>query len=64
MIQADRVLDDEDLIAPFFEALAMRHPKSRSRGPFDPGPFATSLRTSPETPDVAEYRIKLNRPKQ
>ena len=32
MIQADRVLEDEDLIAPFFEALGMRHPKSRSRG--------------------------------
>jgi hypothetical protein len=30
MIQADRVLEDEDLIAPFFEALGMRHPKSRS----------------------------------
>jgi transposase, IS5 family len=32
MIQADRVLEDEDLIAPFFKALGMRHPKSRSRG--------------------------------
>ena len=32
MIQADRVLEDEDLIAPFFEALGKRHPKSRSRG--------------------------------
>ena len=32
MIHADRVLEDEDLIAPFFEALGKRHPKSRSRG--------------------------------
>jgi hypothetical protein len=32
MIQADRALEDEDLIAPFFKALGMRHPKSRSRG--------------------------------
>ena len=32
MTQADRVLEDEDLIAPFFQALSMRHPKSKSRG--------------------------------
>src|SRR5215475_11829840 len=32
MIHADRVLEDEQLIAIFFEALGKRHPKSKSRG--------------------------------
>jgi transposase, IS5 family len=32
MIHADRVLDDEQLITPFFEALGERHPDSKSRG--------------------------------
>jgi transposase, IS5 family len=32
MIHADRLLEDEQLIAIFFEALAKRHPKSKSRG--------------------------------
>jgi transposase, IS5 family len=32
MIHADRVLEDRQLIAIFFEALGKRHPKSKSRG--------------------------------
>ena len=32
MIHADRVLEDRQLIAIFFEALGRRHPKSKSRG--------------------------------
>jgi IS5 family transposase len=32
MIHADRVLEDEQLIAIFFEQLGKRHPKSKSRG--------------------------------
>jgi IS5 family transposase len=32
MRQADRVLDDERLIPPVYEALLKRHPKSRTRG--------------------------------
>src|SRR5215472_10102862 len=32
MRQADRVLDDRQIVAPVYEALARRHPKSRSRG--------------------------------
>ena len=32
MIQADKVLEDEQLVATVCEALARRHPKSRSRG--------------------------------
>jgi transposase, IS5 family len=32
MIHADRVLEDEQLIAIFFEELGKRHPKSKSRG--------------------------------
>jgi IS5 family transposase len=32
MLQADRVLEDEQLIAPVFEALLRRRPKSRTRG--------------------------------
>ena len=32
MKHADRVLDDESIVAIVYEALARRHPKSRSRG--------------------------------
>ena len=32
MIHADQVLGDEQLVATVCEALAKRHPKSRSRG--------------------------------
>ena len=32
MIHADRILDDEQLIAIFYEAMGKRHPKSKSRG--------------------------------
>ena len=32
MIHADEVLEDEQLVATVCEALAQRHPKSRSRG--------------------------------
>src|SRR5882672_8324091 len=32
MEHADRVLDDEHMVAAVYEALAQRHPKSRSRG--------------------------------
>ena len=32
MIHADRVLEDEHLVAPVYDALGKRHPKSRSRG--------------------------------
>jgi IS5 family transposase len=32
MRQADAILDDEDLLAPVHDALARRHPKSRTRG--------------------------------
>ena len=32
MRQADRVLEDPQIIAAVYEALARRHPKSRSRG--------------------------------
>ena len=32
MVHADRVLEDGQLIAIFFEALGKRHPKSKSRG--------------------------------
>src|SRR5438309_11575150 len=32
MEHADRVLSDEDIVAAVYEALARRHPKSRSRG--------------------------------
>ena len=33
MRHADRVLADEQIVAAVYEALAKRHPKSRSRGP-------------------------------
>jgi hypothetical protein len=33
MAHADKVLTDETLMATVYEALAKRHPKSRSRGP-------------------------------
>jgi IS5 family transposase len=32
MIRADEVLADEEIVAAVYEALAKRHPKSRSRG--------------------------------
>ena len=32
MIYADQVLEDEQLVTPVYDALAKRHPKSRSRG--------------------------------
>src|SRR5881227_4430896 len=32
MKHADKVLDDEQIVAAIYEALAKRHPKSRSRG--------------------------------
>jgi IS5 family transposase len=32
MKHADKVLDDEQIVAAVYEALAKRHPKSRSRG--------------------------------
>ena len=32
MEHADRLLDDEALVAAVYEALAKRHPRSRSRG--------------------------------
>ena len=32
MRQADAILDDEDLLATVHDALARRHPKSRTRG--------------------------------
>ena len=32
MVHADRVLEDEHLVAPVYDALGKRHPKSRSRG--------------------------------
>src|SRR3979409_364140 len=32
MEHADRVLEDEQMVAAVYEALAKRHPKSRSRG--------------------------------
>src|SRR5271169_4554309 len=32
MDHADRLLDDEAMVAPVYEALGKRHPKSRSRG--------------------------------
>ena len=34
MEYADRVLADEEIVAAVYEALAKRHPKSRSRGRF------------------------------
>jgi len=32
MNHADRLLDEETIVAPVYEALGRRHPKSRSRG--------------------------------
>jgi transposase, IS5 family len=32
MAHADRILDDENIVAAVYEALSKRHPRSRSRG--------------------------------